>query len=101
MIIVRRGETFEKNCTWSATESGLANLEGVTVLCDAQTSDKQYHPVTVNVSGDFIHFTITAPTDTWALGGAEFDFRLTVNGKVKYTQRIPFEVEYTITRKQA
>lgn len=98
-MIVYKGESFKKNCTWTPEGDEPLTLEGVTLLCDVQTSDGVKYPVTVNVSSDHIHFTLIAATDDWAPGEAALDFLIKVSADYSFTEQIPFEVKRPITRK--
>lgn len=100
-MIVRRPATFKRNCTYVPSQDEPATLAGVDVLCGIETSDDQYHPITVTVSGDNIHFTLHADTSNWSLGTAEMDIRFSTNGVVWFTQIIEVEVKRTITRPTA
>jgi hypothetical protein len=97
-MIVRRPATFVRNCTYAPSADEPATLAGVEVLCGIETSDKQYHPIEVTVSGDDIHFTLRAETANWSLGDAQMDIRFSTNGLVWFTQIIEVEVQRTITR---
>lgn len=98
-MIHRRPAKFIKYCTYEPEPGEPATLAGVDVSCDIETSDKVKHSVEVNVSGDNIHFTLTADTDNWSLGKASLDLRFATNGLDWWTDITEVEVRRTITRK--
>jgi hypothetical protein len=81
-----------------APETGWpTTLSGVTVTSDFVDANKIRHALTVNKNVNNLEFTLTAETDTWAIGVGELDVKMTSGGVVWYTDTMKINVIKHVT----
>ena len=109
MPILYTGDTFEFPIQFVKTETGvdvgleLTDVMSITAAIADRNGDVIAQPVVTpyaDQSANTGYAVVTLPTgqstDNWAVGECEMQFEVSVNGKVKHSQKFKFIVEASI-----
>ena len=95
----KQGMSFEATCTIPPSSS-IPDLNGVTIQSSIRDSSGAVFVLSVSVPDyEKTKFVLSLVNTTgWAIGIAEWDVKITKNGKVMYTDTVEFNVVARITQ---
>lgn len=96
----KRGMSFVGQVTWTPSAGEPANLIGFTVTSSVRDYAQRLHELSVtNPSGDGIHYVAELKdTSDWAVGDANWDFKLTNTAGYNYSTTWTFNVIPQVTK---
>lgn len=97
----KRGGSFGLTVTYDPPEGGLPNLLGADIESQVLDTSGTRRDLSASLDGTGLIITLGAtPAETvqWAVGAAQMDVRVSINGSVIYTDTLPFPIIPEITR---